>query len=104
MRRIAAALADLPGVRAEYTFPLPNRRPLPCVLLHLDAFRARSAGELHRALEDGDPSVVLGDELVDRGTLLVYPSNLRPGEAEIVIERIREVLSPLASPRRAGAG
>jgi L-seryl-tRNA(Ser) seleniumtransferase len=88
MRLVADRLADLPGARAEYTFPLPNGRPLPCVLLRLD-----DALKVHRALEAGEPSVVLGDAQVDEGTLLVYPSNLRPGEAEIVVDRLRQVLT-----------
>lgn len=94
MRLIAAALADLPAVRAEYAFPLPNRRPLPCVQLHVDEGRlGRTAWQLHRALEEGEPSIVLGDTLAARGTLLVYPSNLRAGEAEIIAARVRAAVA-----------
>lgn len=101
MRLVADHLASISGVRAEYTFPLPNRRPLPCVLIHVDQqVSGRSAAEVLRAMEDGDPPVVLGDAEVDSRRLLVYPSNLRPGEAEVVADRLRQVFAKTI----AGAG
>jgi len=70
MRLIADRLDGISGVRAEHTFPLPNRRPLPCVLLHLDEHvLGRSAAEVQRVLEDEDPSVALGDGQVANGML-----------------------------------
>jgi L-seryl-tRNA(Ser) seleniumtransferase len=94
MRQVADRLAGLPGIRAEYTFPLPNRRPLPCVLVRVDtAVLGRSAADVQRALEGGDPAVALGDAQVDQGILLVYPSNLRAGEAEIVANRLRQLVA-----------
>jgi D-glucosaminate-6-phosphate ammonia-lyase len=102
MRLVADRLDGISGVRAEYTFPLPNRRPLPCVLLRLDEHvLVRSAAEVHRVLEDEDPSVALGDGQVANGMLLVYPSNLRPGEATIVADRLRRVLTQTPAGVRA---
>ena len=102
MRLVADRLDGISGVRAEYTFPLPNRRPLPCVLLHLDEHvLGRSAAEVQRVLEDEDPSVALGDGQVANGMLLVYPSNLRPGEATIVADRLRRVLTQAPAGVRA---
>lgn len=99
MLLIAGALSGLAGIQADYTFPLPNRRPLPCVLVHIDtAAIGRSAPDVHRALEDGEPSIVLGDQFASSGTLTVYPSNLRPGEAQIVAERMRAVVAAVPSP------
>lgn len=103
MRLIVLALSGLTGIQADYTFPLPNRRPLPCVLVHVDtAVLGRSARDVNRALEDGEPSIVLGDQLASSGTLTVYPSNLRPGEAQIVAERMRAVVA--AGPASLGRG
>lgn len=100
MRQIADALADLPGVTARYTFPLPNRRPLPCAMIELDeAVVGRTAAEAILALEAGEPPIVLRDQWIDRGALMVYPSNLRPGEAAIVAERLRATLAPAAAGR-----
>lgn len=99
MRLVAADLSGLTGIQATYTFPLPNRRPLPCVLVHVDtAVLGRSALDINRALEDGEPSIVLGDQLASSSTLVVYPSNLRPGEAQIVAERMRAVVTAVPSP------
>jgi D-glucosaminate-6-phosphate ammonia-lyase len=105
MRLVAAGLSGLTGIQATYTFPLPNRRPLPCVLVHVDtAVLGRSALDVNRALEDGEPSIVLGEQLASSGTLVVYPSNLRPGEAQIVAERMRAVVTAVFSPGRRGPG
>jgi D-glucosaminate-6-phosphate ammonia-lyase len=105
MRLVAAGLSGLTGIQATYTFPLPNRRPLPCVLVHVDtAVLGRSALDVNRALEDGEPSIVLGEQLASSGTLVVYPSNLRPGEAQIVAERMRAVVTAVPSPGERGPG
>ncbi len=95
MRLVADALADVPGVRARYAFPLPNRRPLPCVLIELDQSKlGQTAVDVLRALEAGDPPIVLNDHQADRGVIMVYPSNLRPGEASLVADRLLAALAP----------
>jgi D-glucosaminate-6-phosphate ammonia-lyase len=105
MRLVAAGLSGLTGIQATYTFPLPNRRPLPCVLVDVDtAVLGRSALDVNRALEDGEPSIVLGDQLASSSTLVVYPANLRPGEAQIVAERMRAVVTAVPSPGGRGLG
>jgi hypothetical protein len=53
----------------------------------------RPAADVQRELEETDPAVALGDAQLDPGVLLVYPANLRDGEAEIVADRVRQVVA-----------
>ncbi len=95
LRLIVETLQGLPGLRAEFVARLPNRRPLPAVLVHVDQnARGRSARAVLDKLMEGSPRIALGDEQADRGILMVYPANLRQGEAAIIADRLRALLAP----------
>jgi L-seryl-tRNA(Ser) seleniumtransferase len=95
MHLIAESLQGLPGVRAEFVARMPNRRPLPAVLVHVDeSAQECSARTVLDKLMDGSPRIALGDEQVDQGILMVYSANLRQGEAAIIADRMRALLAP----------
>lgn len=96
MQVVARALQTLPGVTARTAFPLPNGRPVPCVLITLAPdVVGMTAREACHQLRQGDPPVFLAEWLLDQQTLGVYPCNLQPGETEILIERLTKLLAPV---------
>jgi D-glucosaminate-6-phosphate ammonia-lyase len=82
-------IAGLPGVRAG--------RPaggVPMALVRIDeATVGRSVEAIINTLLDGDPPIAVSQGFWAERALGLIPSTLRPGEAEIVGTRLREVLT-----------
>ena len=90
---VVEALDGLAGVRCRLAMPPPSRGGLPTVEIWLDENAlSRSAHDVIRALEAGDPPVCVSQNLVDRGGLLVHPSTLADGEERIVAARLLAML------------
>ncbi|MEW6750692.1 MAG: aminotransferase class V-fold PLP-dependent enzyme [Candidatus Latescibacterota bacterium] len=94
MRRcqaVAEAVRGVPGVEATFTEPGANRFPpsSPLVHLHFGAGAPQSAPKVVRALQEGQPSVLVGGSAV---SLTVGPQTLQDGEAEIIAARLRSIL------------
>ena len=88
-QRVVDALADLPGVRAEHTYPDHMGRPYPTVFLHLE--EGHGAGQVLQALLEGDPPVAAmshTDPKVVRADVRILPDE----EVDLLIKRLREVL------------
>lgn len=91
---LAAGLADLPGVAIEPRLEVP----VPELALALDPARARmDARRLFAALLAGEPAVHADPEELDRGRVVLRPSCLLPGDAELVLARLRALLHPGAA-------
>ncbi len=54
--------------------------------------RTMTAREVRHRLREGDPPIYLADWLVSQETLGVYPCNLEPGQADLLVDRLRTVL------------
>jgi L-seryl-tRNA(Ser) seleniumtransferase len=94
---IEAAVAAIPGVSTERIVP-PIANQVPHVILHWDETRLKVTREqVTRTLAAGSPSIRLARVAGtgDRG-LLVSVFQLEPGEAEIVAERLAQVLRAAA--------
>ena len=86
---IAAALADLSMARVA----LVERTELwPIIRVEIPNASRRSAIEVARALEAGAPPVYLATGDARAGRLAIDPFCLQPGEAEIVVARLRSLL------------
>jgi hypothetical protein len=51
------------------------------------------ANAVINALQDGEPRIFMFEHSADAGTIVFMPEGLRPGEAEIVGQRLREILT-----------
>lgn len=68
--------------------------PVPKLVLDLDEAAAGfTADDVVNALQAGDPGIAVGESHAGMGRLLVGSQGLAPGEAELVRDRLRSVLS-----------
>ncbi len=92
MELIVAGLEHIPGVYADLLFPQPGGRKIPHAVLLIDAtVRGLSANQAIIALQDGDPSIFVFERFGDDGRIVIMPESLRPGEAEMIVRRLREI-------------
>jgi D-glucosaminate-6-phosphate ammonia-lyase len=82
-------LADLPGVAASRDFPNEAGQPVPWTLVTL-ADEATRDGVVDRLLA-GDPRVAVAKS--HGAAIHLNPMTLQPGEAEVVLERLREEIA-----------
>lgn len=104
------AVEGLSGIRAEIV-PDPTQNPLERLQVSIDAAAAgASAARFAAAFAEQDPVVIVRDHEVELGYFQLDPCNLLPGQAELVAEALKQVLSnghaladgPEADPRNAG--
>jgi L-seryl-tRNA(Ser) seleniumtransferase len=88
---ICAAVADLPGVRAEVIAREPPAAPgiVPRAYLHLDPDATMTEEVLEAALATGDPAIMVRPTSLG---LMFDPMTLEPGEEYAIAKRLREVL------------
>ncbi|PBC06047.1 aminotransferase class V-fold PLP-dependent enzyme [Mesorhizobium sp. WSM3860] len=91
------ALQDIPGIGAEI-IPDPTANPLDRLQVFVRPESRFSAAGLASALAAGSPPVIVRNHEVERGHFFLDPCNLHPGEAEIVAERLRAVLTAKDRP------
>lgn len=89
---IQAALAGVQGITVHVMFPDSDGRLVPSarVSVHLPAF---TANDLINELQEGQPRVGVYETLASSGTVVIYPEALQEGEAHLVGERLREILT-----------
>lgn len=91
-RTIGQVADQIPGLRAEYTAPFANRFPpaSPLVHLHFSPTAPRTAPQVLAALDQGTPSI----QASGSGQVLSFgPQTLQEGEAEIIADRLRQLLA-----------
>ena len=75
--------------------PDPTNNPLSRLNVTVDAARfGASAYALAGALADGSPPIIVRDHEIEHGVLQLDPCSVRPDEAEVVAQRLREAISP----------
>ena len=90
--RLLAGLAGLPGLTP--TLDPGGHRGVAQVQLQLDApGAAQKAIAVVNALAEGDPIIAVGQGGLDDGRLTLNTMCLDDGEEEIVVRRLREVLT-----------
>jgi D-glucosaminate-6-phosphate ammonia-lyase len=89
---LAERLAGLRGLRARMV-PARETGRAPWLELTLEeAVTGRSAHALSRALQQADPPIHLGERRAGQGVLTVDPSGLRPGDEQLIADRLRALL------------
>ncbi|AZO21281.1 aminotransferase class V-fold PLP-dependent enzyme [Mesorhizobium sp. M1E.F.Ca.ET.045.02.1.1] len=91
------ALQGIPGIGAEI-IPDPTANPLDRLQVFVRPESRFTAAGLASALAAGSPPVIVRNHEVERGHFFLDPCNLHSGEAEIVAERLRAVLTAKERP------
>jgi L-seryl-tRNA(Ser) seleniumtransferase len=88
LQTIADVVAGLPGVSAAL-----REGPVPTLAVYLDETRVeRSVEAVINALIEEDPPIAVSQNLVTERGLGINPLVLQPGEADIIGQRLRQVL------------
>ena len=90
-------MQGLPGIVANI-IPDPTANPLDRLQVFVSPESRFTAAGLASALAAGSPPIIVRNHEVERGHFFLDPCNLHPGEAEIVAERLRAVLSATERP------
>ena len=85
-------LAGIPGVNARRDFPNEAGQPVPWTLVSLETAERRDA--VVSALRAGEPAIAVAQ--AGDTALHLNPMTLRPGEAQIVLTRLVEVLAQIS--------
>ncbi|MEI9408624.1 aminotransferase class V-fold PLP-dependent enzyme [Mesorhizobium salmacidum] len=91
------ALQGLSGI-AAIIIPDPTANPLDRLQIFVSPESRFTAAGLASALAAGSPPIIVRNHEVERGHFFLDPCNLHPGEAEIVAERLRAVLTAKERP------
>ena len=91
------AVQGIPGINAQI-IPDPTNNPLDRLQVFVRPESRFTAAGLASALAAGSPPIIVRNHEVERGHFFLDPCNLHPGEAEIVAERLRAVLTAKDRP------
>jgi L-seryl-tRNA(Ser) seleniumtransferase len=91
------ALQGIPGIFAKI-IPDPTANPLDRLQIFVSPESRFTAAGLTSALASGSPPIIVRNHEIERGHFFLDPCNLHPGEAEIVGERLRAILTAKDRP------
>jgi L-seryl-tRNA(Ser) seleniumtransferase len=90
---IVSSVRAVPGIAPRVQYPQPNGREVPSAVILIDTRTGvRDAHTVINALQEGDPPICVFEKYAGSGEIVIFPEALRPGEAEIIARRLREVL------------
>lgn len=93
-------LNQIPGVRAERSFPNSAGQPVPRTKVTLDVERMGiSSDEVVQRLLDGDPAIAIAPD--SNTSFYLNPYTLQPGEEKIVLKHLVALLQPVQQPTSA---
>lgn len=91
---IVKGLAGQPGIEASFVYPGGGGRPVPEAHIQVDQeMTGITAWEIINELQNGDPIIAVYESFAASGLLVVLPETLREGEPEIVVQRLKQILS-----------
>lgn len=88
-------LAGIPGVRVDRSFPSEAGQPYPRAFVHLSDPNPWTPEAVVDALWEGSPHISVVAPPDAPGVVALNPQTLEPGEDEIVLRRLREVLTSM---------
>ena len=95
-----AALNQIPGVRAERSFPNGAGQPVPRAKVTLDVEKLGITGdEVVQRLLDGDPAIAVVPDT--RTSIYLNPYTLQPGEEKVVQATLVKLLQSVQQPSSA---
>lgn len=86
-------LSGIPGVRVDRSFPSEAGQPYPRAFVRLAAPSPWTPGAVVDALWEGTPRIAVVAPPEAPGIVALNPQTLAPGEDEIVMKRLKEVLT-----------
>ena len=93
------AIDGIGGITASIV-PDPSGNPVERLQLDFNPGPATRAADIATRLAQGEPPVIVRDELLDLNMFELDPCNLHPGEAEVVDDRLRDALAAPAANGR----
>ena len=99
VERWIAGLAGIPGVTAERGYPSEAGQPHGRAIVRFAPPCPWTRDEVVQALWEGEPCVAVGTPRGEDDVIALNPQTLEPGEEEIVLARLKAVLT--AVPERA---
>ena len=91
------AVQGIPGINAQIITD-PTNNPLDRLQVFVRPESRFTAAGLASALAAGSPPIIVRNHEVERGHFFLDPCNLHPGEAELVAEQLRAVLTAKDRP------
>ena len=85
-------LAGIPGVTAERRFPSEAGQPHSRAFIHFNAPCTVTRDEVVAALWEGSPKIAVTPVQDEPDVIALNPQTVEPGEAAIVVKRIKEVI------------
>lgn len=93
LRTILASVEGLPGITGELRQDPTEPRAYPTAVLRFDeTVIERSVESIVNELAEGDPPIAVSQGYFDQRGIGFVASTLRPGEAELIAERLRHLL------------
>lgn len=86
-------LAGISGVRVDRAFPSEAGQPYPRAFVHLSAPSPWTPAAVVDAMWEGNPRISVVAPPEAPGVVALNPQTLEPGQDEIVMRRLREVLT-----------
>jgi len=94
IQTIVRGLAGLDGIEASFVYPGSGGRPVPEAHIRVDEKKkGMTAWEVINELQNGDPIIAVYESFASSGLLVVFPETLRDDEPEIIVQRLKKVLS-----------
>ncbi|MHA6643597.1 aminotransferase class V-fold PLP-dependent enzyme [Mesorhizobium sp. A623] len=90
-------LSGLPGIKAEI-LPDPTDNPLDRLLVTVTPESGYTAAGFAKAMSLAEPPIIVRNHEVERGHFYLDPCNLHEGEAEVVANALKSVLTANPKP------
>lgn len=87
-----AGLSEIPGIRVERGYPSEAGQPFGRAVIYLEPGFRLSRQEIVDALWDGTPRIAVGSDGSAQQGIALNPQTVEPGEDEIIVQRLREIL------------
>jgi L-seryl-tRNA(Ser) seleniumtransferase len=93
VQRWLDGLRDIPGIVAERGYPSEAGQPHGRAVVRLLPESGLTRQLLVDALWDGDPRIAVGILATTDDSIVLNPQTIQPGEAQVVLARLREVVT-----------
>ncbi|HKW97031.1 MAG TPA: aminotransferase class V-fold PLP-dependent enzyme [Bryobacteraceae bacterium] len=94
VRILIEGAGRISGLRAREFIPAAGAKPVPAAHIEVDpAVYGIDAHAVINALQEGDPIITVFEAHASEGLIVILPEALRPGEAQLIVERLAEIRS-----------
>jgi uncharacterized pyridoxal phosphate-dependent enzyme len=87
-----AGLSEIPGIRVERGFPSEAGQPFGRAVIYLEPGFPLIRDQIVNALWESNPRIAVGFDGPDKQGIALNPQTVEPGEDEVIVQRLREVL------------